>query len=525
MPLHEAVAYLEQLQQDDTDEEDSPNKGCSIYIQPPGSDYDSAADDADEREGGLISDLHFNQFNANCEVNINLPKNATEGQEEDEERAMAVDMNDVQKDHRSISAKAPTTPWNYMGKEILVCEKSSCPNTKTKYKYCNKKSKLNARLGLFPEADHTDCAVPPHVLFERFFDNELLQMIVDRSNAYAVFQSSTNPQITVKELLVFIGILIISGYNEVADREDYWSVGGDMHNPMISKAMTRDRFRTISRFIHFTTIDDENRHDKMWKLRPLTERLVNNFVKNFKAEQHLSYDESMIAYYGPHSCKQFIRGKPIRYGYKVWSLNTPMGYQVSFEIYQGNNPFIHQKLGLNYGKCVAPLLQMIENFPEELRDLPFCFYFDNLFTNMAMLDYLKSKGYHGTGTCRKNFLPNNLPLSDKKQMKKQQRGHFEGVIIKDYDIAITTWHDNSTVTVASTLYDAFPVGKCSRFSLEEKRRIEVPRPNAVEQYNRYMGGVDRMDQNVGFYRIGKTTTNIKITMSKLFIYFFRNSQK
>lgn len=35
--------------------------------------------------------------------------------------------------------------------------------------------------------------------------------------------------------------------------------------------------------------------------------------------QHIFSDESMIKYYGRHGCKHFIRGKSIRFGYKVWS--------------------------------------------------------------------------------------------------------------------------------------------------------------------------------------------------------------
>lgn len=122
-----------------------------------------------------------------------------------------------------------------------------------------------------------------------------------------------------------------------------------MNNVMISKDMRRNRFIVISPFIQFTTIEDENLPDRMWKIRPLTNKLVENFVQYFKPEQHLTFDESMIAY--------------IAYGYKVWSSKTPMGYQVSIEVYQVNNRYIHPDFGRTYGKCVAPLLQMAGNFP------------------------------------------------------------------------------------------------------------------------------------------------------------------
>ena len=43
----------------------------------------------------------------------------------------------------------------------------------------------------------------------------------------------------------------------------------------------------------------------------------------------------MVPYFGCHSCKQFIRGKPIRFGYKKWMLvsNTGLPYRVA--VYQG----------------------------------------------------------------------------------------------------------------------------------------------------------------------------------------------
>ncbi len=42
----------------------------------------------------------------------------------------------------------------------------------------------------------------------------------------------------------------------------------------------------------------------------------------FVDEGQFSVDEVMIPYFGRHSSKQFIHGKPIQYGYKVWALCT-----------------------------------------------------------------------------------------------------------------------------------------------------------------------------------------------------------
>ena len=46
----------------------------------------------------------------------------------------------------------------------------------------------------------------------------------------------------------------------------------------------------------------------------------------------------MVPYYGRHSCKQFSRGKPIRFGYKLWVLASSIGLPYHVEIYKGKSP-------------------------------------------------------------------------------------------------------------------------------------------------------------------------------------------
>lgn len=60
----------------------------------------------------------------------------------------------------------------------------------------------------------------------------------------------------------------------------------------------------------------------------------NWYINNFVLEEHLAYDESIVKYFGRHGCKQFIKGKPIQFGYKICSLNTKDNY---FELYKEKN--------------------------------------------------------------------------------------------------------------------------------------------------------------------------------------------
>jgi len=113
----------------------------------------------------------------------------------------------------------------------------------------------------------------------------------------------------------------------------------DTRNELVYRAVRRDRFFTIMRFFHCADDTDPQLDDKMWKLRPLIKMLRTNFRKYFVPLRKLNFDESMIEYYGKHGCKQFLRSKPIRFGYKNWCLNSPNGYLVAFELYQGRSSF------------------------------------------------------------------------------------------------------------------------------------------------------------------------------------------
>ncbi|GFS95062.1 chimeric ERCC6-PGBD3 protein [Nephila pilipes] len=73
----------------------------------------------------------------------------------------------------------------------------------------------------------------------------------------------------------------------------------------------------------------------MAKLRPLFNHLNERLLMHLPNEQHLSIDVSMVPYFVHHGCKQFINGKPVRFGYRVWCLNTKFGYLLQFEAYRG----------------------------------------------------------------------------------------------------------------------------------------------------------------------------------------------
>jgi len=230
--------------------------------------------------------------------------------------------------------------------------------------------------------------------------------------------------------------------------------------------------------------------------------MKRNFQAHFWPVKQLDYDESMVPYYGRHSCKQFIRGKPIRLGYKVWCLNTCCGYLVNFEVYQGKNPNANLQYKESFGKCAAPLMQMIDDFALNTQQLPFNFYFDNLFTGIDLLKELKKRGYGATATMRENRIPKECPVTAKKTLLKQPRGFVEFANNSDDGVIIARRVDNSVVTMASTVHGMMPASSMQRYSQTEKKVVSISRPCLFTAYNKGMEGTDRMDENISIYRIG-----------------------
>lgn len=131
----------------------------------------------------------------------------------------------------------------------------------------------------------------------------------------------------------------------------------------------------------------------------------------------------MIKYYGRHGCKQFLRGKPIRFGYKAWCLTTDFGYLLNFDIYQGKSPNSNTAYEDEYGKAATPLMIiMLDDLPEEKKNLSYSIYFDNLFTGFNLLVDLRERGYGGTGTMRDNRIPKSCPIS--KNSMSKERGEY-----------------------------------------------------------------------------------------------------
>ena len=140
--------------------------------------------------------------------------------------------------------------------------------------------------------------------------------VTNQTNLYAVHHDKGNFNILEEEFRTLIAVLLLSMCCKVSYRNFYWADESYTHHEAVSSAVCRNRFRELLLSFHLTD-NTQTTEGRYYKVRVLFEKLYFNF-KQYGSFVSLSADESIVLYYRKHSTKQFIRGCPIRFGFKLF---------------------------------------------------------------------------------------------------------------------------------------------------------------------------------------------------------------
>ena len=121
--------------------------------------------------------------------------------------------------------------------------------------------------------------------------------------------------------------------------------------------------------------DNENlTESKTAKVDLIYDELLKNCQQFGIFDKLLSIDESMVPYREHFSIKQYIRNKPIRFGYKFWFLCGADGYPHNFELYKGKDNGQKEPLG-------TPVVKRMSSIIESDECKNHAIHFDNFFTS------------------------------------------------------------------------------------------------------------------------------------------------
>ena len=123
----------------------------------------------------------------------------------------------------------------------------------------------------------------PLGVFQLFFTDDLLKEIASESNLYAKQVLGEEAfkgwqPVSKEELKAFIGFCLLMGISRLPAIEDYWKRNRFLRYAPIADRISRQRFRDVFRFMHFTNNKTlvprgVDRRDRLGKVRPLIKYL------------------------------------------------------------------------------------------------------------------------------------------------------------------------------------------------------------------------------------------------------------
>ena len=130
-----------------------------------------------------------------------------------------------------------------------------------------------------------------------------MKLICEETIRYAISQGNHNFIIDTNTLKAFIAILLVSSYVNWPRRTMYWEHNEDTHNKTASSLLSQNHFDEIMQHVHLADNSNLDKEDKFAKVRPLIDKLNEQCLANYLSEQSVNIDESMVPYFGRHSCK------------------------------------------------------------------------------------------------------------------------------------------------------------------------------------------------------------------------------
>lgn len=344
--------------------------------------------------------------------------------------------------------------------------------------------------------DPPDEPYTPTQYFFQFLTEEAIQLMVDNTNLYSVQKTGKSVNVTVEEMKSFIGMQIVMGIVRMPRYEYYWS--RELRYPAVADVMPLKRFEQLRRFLHVVDNDtfDEHSSNKLFKIQPLIDLVRKECIKVEPEEFH-SIDEQIIPCKTKRSkIRQYNPKKPHKWGFKNLVRAGASGLMYDFYLYAGKEEVLDNEFtGLQ--KCAIAVARLCKHLPNHKHHK---LYFDNWFTTLPLLQFLKMKGIHAAGTIRMNRIK-CCPLQANKDLEKLGRGALDYRTDSNSGLVVAKWLDNKVVLVASNYIGIEPMGTISRWDKSENKHKDIQCPSIVLSYNKSMGGVDLVDMLISLYRI------------------------
>ncbi|KAK7915583.1 hypothetical protein WMY93_011344 [Mugilogobius chulae] len=288
--------------------------------------------------------------------------------------------------------------------------------------------------------------------FQQFFTSTVLLTLINNSNRYARSTNTEWTDITLADMYAFLAMTIYMGIVKLPTLKDYWSRIRLFNFAFPKGLITGKKYLAILSAFHISDPEDDRTNerkrgtplfDRLHKIKPLYTDMRNACRQNFQPGQHISIDERMVASKARISFKQYLKSKPVKWGYKLFVLADSLsGYTWDFFVYEGKSAGASQK-GLSYDSVMSLLNTSLLGTGYKL-------YVDNFYTSPILFKDLLQKKVSACGTIRTNRL--GYPRTTVNALKpKDPRGTTKW--IREDPLLFVQWRDTRDVFMCSTMHE------------------------------------------------------------------------
>ncbi|XP_046730316.1 piggyBac transposable element-derived protein 4-like isoform X3 [Silurus meridionalis] len=330
-------------------------------------------------------------------------------------------------------------------------------------------------------------------LFQLFLSTSVLQTILINTNAYGEKMYKGPKQwkdLSMNDLYSYLLLVIFMGLVKVRSLKDYWRKSDTFKIPFPEQIMSSRKFFTISSALHLSDpeVDAENNqkrgtaaYDRLCKIKPMYLQMRDACKNYFHPFQNIAIDERMVATKARNGLKQYIKGNPTKWGYKLFVLgDSHCGYTWDFFIYEGKSPEISspQNHGLSY-KSVMALID------EKMLGTGYKLFVDNFYTSPALFQDLLKKDIFGCGAIRSNCIGYPKTITNKLPNKAPRGTHRW---LREGNLLFVEWKDTRVVYMCSTFHkgtESSTVQRKVKGKAGQWKNLDLPVPECVVEYNRF----------------------------------------
>ncbi|OWZ02408.1 hypothetical protein PHMEG_00026043 [Phytophthora megakarya] len=265
------------------------------------------------------------------------------------------------------------------------------------------------------------------------------------------------------EIVQWIGLMLAHALSPRKRLDMHWFTQekGVLPSGTFGRVMARDRFREISRFLHFTdNTAPAVTKDRAWKIR-------GQLKEGYVLRPRVAIDEEML------------RGEWVLQEVDVGRKNDGEGAQ---SMDTKSDP-----------------AAVVRNVPSVFRGMPYegrrLVTTDRFYTSIPLAQQLRTMGFNFVGTIqiKQRGWCKQVEFPFKKRPSTVRRCEFKMAVAESNPgLVAVGWADNKDVYFLGSQVSVEPTTVQRR---EKNGSVTiVPCPALVAEYQRYMGGVDRHDQ-------------------------------